>query len=84
MKKYITSIFVLVAVFFGLFFLSSCTKEYTCECKMTYSGNPGLPNETVRDYKIRDTKKEAESKCAGNSATYEKDGITTVEDCKLW
>lgn len=84
MKKYITSVFVLVATFSAVFFLSSCTKEYTCQCKMTYSGNPGLPEVTTREYKITDTKKDAEAKCAANSATFEQDGVTTVEDCKLW
>lgn len=51
---------------------------------MTYSGNPGLPDVTTREYKIKDTKKEADAKCTANSATYQKDGITTVEECKLW
>ena len=84
MKKYFSSIFILIAIFGGLFFLTSCTKEYTCQCKMTYSGNPGLPDVTTREYKIKDTKKEADAKCTANSATYQKDGITTVEECKLW
>jgi len=84
MKKTFTSLSILIAASCGVFLLSSCTREFTCQCKMTYAGDPGLPEVTLREYSIKDTKKGAESKCKANSASYEKDGITTVEDCDLW
>lgn len=62
----------------------SCTKEYTCQCRIVYTGVPGLPDTTVNEYTVRDTKKKAKSICEGNSANFNKDNVTTVETCKLF
>ncbi len=70
-----------ILVAFGL---SSCRREYICQCTIVYSGQPGLPDSTVKEYKVSDTKKKAASKCENNSKTSEKDGITSVETCKLY
>jgi hypothetical protein len=83
MKKRFTSfLFALSAMI--LLFATSCTREYTCQCKMTYTGAPGLPQGEVRSYKIKDTKSGAESKCKEDSGEYDRDGIHTVEDCDLF
>lgn len=63
---------------------SSCTREYTCQCVMSYSGAPGLPDSTTRAYTIQDSRKKAEDLCRGNSKVYQQGNITTHEDCDLW
>lgn len=76
--------FIPVAIFTLACIFSSCTREYTCQCTITYSGYPGLPEPVVKEYSITDTKKDAESKCQDNSDSSVTNGIKTVEDCKLW
>lgn len=63
---------------------SSCTREYTCQCVIKYTGQPGLPDSVIREYPVKDTKKKAQSVCEGNSGTYQTGDITTTETCKLW
>jgi hypothetical protein len=63
---------------------SSCVRDYTCRCKIKYSGSPGLPDSTFREYTVRDTKDKAKSICEGNSAHTEQNGIKTDEDCTLY
>jgi hypothetical protein len=63
---------------------SSCTKEYTCQCTIKYKGIVGLPDSSINEYQVRDTKSKAKSICEGNSATFEKDNVTTTETCKLF
>lgn len=63
---------------------TSCTKEYTCQCTITYSGAPGLPAPQVKEYPVRDTKTKAQNLCRENSNTTTKDGITADEDCTLY
>lgn len=84
MKQLFT--FLLTITIGGLFIFStsSCTREYTCQCVMSYTGAPGLPDTTVREYSIRDTRKKAEDLCQGNSKVYQEGTITTHEDCDLW
>lgn len=84
MKKRFTSLLTAVAALFVLFAATSCTREYTCQCKMTSSGQPGLPAPVTREYPITDTKKNAESACKAKSNTTNAGGITTVEDCDLF
>jgi len=62
---------------------SSCTKEYTCQCTITYSGVAGLPDPVKNTYTVRDTKKGAKSVCESKSATFVKDNVRTVETCIL-
>ena len=54
MKKRFTSFLFALSVLV-LLFATSCTREYTCQCKFTYTGAPGLPEGEVREYKIKDT-----------------------------
>ena len=63
---------------------SSCVHEYTCQCKIKYSGQPGLPDSLIREYPIRDKKDKAKSLCEQNSLTTDKNGIHTVETCHLY
>ena len=63
---------------------SSCVREYTCQCRIKYTGQPGLPDSLMREYPIRDTKDKAKSLCEQNSAHTEQNGIKTDEDCKLY
>lgn len=65
---------------------SSCVHDYTCQCKIKYSGQPGLPDSTIREYSIRDNKDKAQAACEQNSShsTDESTHITTDEDCKLF
>ncbi len=78
------SLFFIIGACALLFSFTSCTREFTCQCYISYSGKPGLPDTLLKEYPITDSKKNAEKLCKGQSGTYEKDGITTVEDCNLW
>lgn len=64
--------------------LNSCVRDYTCKCTMTYTGQVGLPESQVREYPIKNTKKEAANKCQTNSKVYQDGPITTYEECALW
>jgi len=83
MKKRFTSL-LLVAPVAILLFATSCVREYSCQCKMTYTGAPGLPEGEVRSYQIKDTQKKAKDKCTSSSKTYDANGIHTVENCELF
>ncbi len=74
---------LMAAAFLAIGF-SSCTRDFICQCTISYSGQPGLPDTTIREYPIKDTKKNAQSACEGNSSTYEIGDIKTVEDCSLY
>jgi hypothetical protein len=63
---------------------SSCVQEYTCQCRIKYSGQPGLPDSIMREYPIRDKQDEAKSLCEQNSQHTVVNGIKTDEDCKLY
>jgi len=65
---------------------TSCVREYTCQCMIKYSGQPGLPDSFMREYSIRDTKDKAKELCKANSftATDAKSNITTQENCDLY
>ncbi len=75
---------LLFAAFFAVAIMSSCTREYICQCEISYTGKPGLPDTVINSYNIEDTKKNAESLCEQNSSESEKDGIKTVERCYLF
>ncbi|HNB82306.1 MAG TPA: hypothetical protein PLP34_00555 [Chitinophagaceae bacterium] len=80
MKKFLP-----LLAFVILVLMSSCTQEYICQCKISYSGNPpGLPESQVVEFKIRDKKKEAAKLCEDNSTVVTKDGITMDEKCQLY
>ncbi len=66
-------------------FMTSCTREYICQCVVKYSGNPpGLPDTATHEFLIKDTKKEAAKKCEANSSSANQDNITMEETCRLY
>ena len=75
---------LIAALFVTMIGFSSCTREYICECKISFSGKPGLPDTITQEYPLRDTKKKAQSLCEANSSKKEESGITTIEDCYLY
>lgn len=64
---------------------TSCVREYTCQCQIKYTGQPGLPDSLVQEYPVRDTKEKARDLCKGNSQEpTTQGGITTTETCDLY
>lgn len=68
----------------GIVSMSSCIKSYTCHCDIKYTGAPGLPDSTFKEYEVKDLKSGAESKCKDESGLYENNGIKAVETCYLY
>lgn len=65
--------------------MSSCTREYTCQCVSKFTGNqPNLPDTAVNEFLIKDTKKEATKQCEANSITVVNDNVTLTETCRLY
>lgn len=81
--RFRSSVVLLLAVA-GVMAMSSCTKKYTCQCVIKYSGAPGLPDSVVNEYEMIDKKKSAESACKEESFTKEENGIKVEETCKLF
>lgn len=80
MKKVIYAIlFLLISTA-----LTSCVKEYTCQCEISFTGKPGLPEPYIRDYKMSNTFKEADQECTNRSRQYSDDGVITTERCELY
>lgn len=75
---------IVAAAFLVMVCISSCRRDYTCQCEISYSGQPGLPDTIYRDYPITDTKKKAKDLCEKNSSVTDKEGITTTENCYLY
>jgi hypothetical protein len=66
-------------------FVSSCTREYICQCRIKYTGNPpGLPDSSTQEFMIRDTKDEAFIKCEANSVLITENGITFDQKCRIY
>jgi len=64
--------------------MSSCVRDYICQCEVKYSGQPGLPDSSVKSYPVRDTKKKAKAICEQNSFSAEDGEIKTEETCRLY
>ena len=65
--------------------LSSCTREYICQCAVEYKGNqPGLPETDTVEYFIKDKLDEASKKCEANSVEISNEGVTFKETCVLF
>lgn len=77
---------LLILTIVGVLTMSSCVKNYTCQCVVKYSGAPGLPDSTYTEYKITNNKSGAESVCEEESFehTDATTGIKVVETCKLY
>ena len=70
--------------FITMFGMSACVKDYICQCQISYTGQPGLPDTTIKEYNITDTKKKAKSTCESNSSASDRNGIHTVVNCYLY
>jgi len=81
--KFRTTILLLLAIA-GSVYMTSCTKSYTCQCSIVYSGSPGLPDSSTQEYSITDSKSNATSKCKAESGTFTNNGITSTETCILY
>lgn len=75
---------IVVALLIAVTALSSCTRDYICQCTIKYSGQPGLPDSSMKEYPVKDTKKKAKSVCESNSGNYETNGIRAEETCRLY
>ncbi|GAA4467200.1 hypothetical protein GCM10023093_22650 [Nemorincola caseinilytica] len=66
--------------------MSSCSKKYICQCKIQYSGVPGLPDSSVKEFDIYNSKSAAESLCKEESYenTDPATGIKVKETCVLY
>ena len=82
MKMRFGSMITLCLVF--MVFMSSCTREYICQCEVIYTGLAGLPDTIINEYPVTDTKKNAKADCQAQSNTTEKDGVKTEEICDLY
>ena len=66
MKKIILSALVLLAVGTTL---TSCKKDYKCECSKTYTTGTGLTTEDYSVYTYKDNLKRATDRCNANEST---------------
>lgn len=83
--RYRGTVLLLLAVS-GVMIMSACTKKYTCQCKVLYSGTPGLPDSSVREFEIYNTQSAATSMCKDESyeSTDPATGIKVKETCVLY
>jgi hypothetical protein len=64
---------------------SSCTREFICQCKVKYSGNvTGLPDPTITETVVKNTRQQAQDNCKKNSVTTLQDNVTMTETCDLY
>jgi hypothetical protein len=79
MKKITVLLFVIAVL--G----TSCTREFICQCHVSYSGKvPGLPDSTLTETVIKNTRSQAEKNCKANSTSTTTNGITVTESCNLY
>jgi len=84
--KFRTTILLVLAIA-GSALMTSCTKSYTCQCSIVYTGGTaGLPDSSEQVYNITNTASGAKSACSGNSFTHTDaaSGIVTTETCVLY
>jgi len=79
---------ILLAIAFVAFSISSCKKDFVCECTTTYTSSSGnVTTDTDDNVTYRDVKKgEAKSLCQKStyvSVSPSGGTSTTVSDCKL-
>ena len=79
MKK----IILLASVAFVALSLSSCKKEWTCECTVssTYAGT--TTTETVSGKTDKMSKKDAKDKCNEGDSSYDLLGVKVSSDCEI-
>lgn len=82
--KHRNTLLLTVLLFMVTVGMTSCVRDYICQCEIKYSGQPGLPDSSMRSYTVRDTKKNARSLCEQNSFTHEDGDIKSDEVCQLY
>jgi hypothetical protein len=75
---------IITACLIMMVLMSSCVREYTCQCQIIYSGQALLPDTTINEYPVTDNVKNARADCQAQSTTTEKDGVKTEENCDLF
>jgi hypothetical protein len=63
---------------------TSCTREYICQCKIKYTGKPGLPDSSMQEFLLKNTLKQATADCAANNTSLTTNGVTLTETCQLY
>ena len=66
MKK--TILFAAGLLFIGTS-MTSCKKDYTCQCSKTYTSGDGSSTSNHSVYTYKDTRKRAEDRCNDNSTS---------------
>ncbi len=77
-------VILLAAAFVCMMSYSSCVKKYICHCDIKYSGYPGLPDSTYKEFDVTDSKSNAKSTCEKESGSRTDNGVTSVENCYLY
>ena len=77
------TLLVLTLISAGILSMTSCVKNYTCTCTIKYSGYPGLPDSTIKEFEIKDTQAGAKDACKKESYSHDENGIHTDESCVL-
>ncbi len=49
--------------------MTSCKKDYVCECSKTYTTGSGTSTQDYSTYTYNDSRKRAEDRCNANTAT---------------
>ncbi len=65
MKKLI----LMSGVFLALASMTSCKKEFRCECDKTYTDAGGSTTQNYSNYTYKDNRVDAEGKCSANEKT---------------
>jgi hypothetical protein len=65
MKKMKNKMLIVGALFVGIF-MTSCKKDYTCQCSKTYTTGTGSNTSNYATYTYKDTKPEATDRCNNN------------------
>lgn len=74
MKK----LFTIAALVFAVSAMTSCKKDYTCECKVTTAGITATSSSTIND-----TKANAEEACDKGDATTTVGGVSSTSECSI-
>ena len=76
---------LLVAIgFIILVGMSSCVRTYTCQCYISYSGQPGLPDTLLQEYQIKGIKSQAKTDCQSHNMNKTTNGVTANVNCDLY
>ncbi len=75
---------LLAIAFICMMSYTSCVKKYICHCDIKYSGYPGLPTNTSKEFEIQDLKSGAKTTCEKESDSSVTNNIKAIETCYLY